>query len=130
MKTETKQTNVTVQTTVKATAQKVWNTWNEPSHIIQWNTASPDWHTPRAENDLRSGGNFRHRMEARDGSTGFDFEGTYDKVEPFSLIEYTISDGRKVRTVFESNGNSTIIRQSFDTETENSIETQRSGWQA
>lgn len=130
METKEQKTSITVQTTVAASVQKVWNTWTEPKHIIQWNNASPDWHTPRAENDLREGGRFLSRMEAKDGSVGFDFTGTYNTVDEFRLIEYTMDDGRKARITFEPKGNETIVRESFDAEQTNSIELQRTGWQA
>ena len=93
--------NITIETTVIAPVEKVWETWTEPKHIKQWNNASEDWHTTRAENDLRAGGKFLSRMEGKDGSFGFDFEGTYDVVKPNQLIEYTTGDGRKVKITFQ-----------------------------
>ena len=123
-------TKITIETTVKAPVEKVWEFWGAPEHITKWATPSPDWHTPRAENDLRTGGKFLSRMEAKDGSFGFDFGGVYDNVKTNELIEYTIGDGRKVVTNFTKKGNETHIVQTFEAETENPIEMQRGGWQA
>lgn len=123
-------TQITIETTVNAPIEKVWNVWASPEHIIQWNNASPDWHTPRAENDLRTGGKFLSRMEARDGSFGFDFEGVYDEVQVHKLIAYTMSDGRKVKITFNAKGNETQVVETFDAEGENPVEMQRTGWQA
>lgn len=127
---ETGYTKITVQTTVNAPIDKVWELWTTPQHIIKWNNASPDWHTPIAENDLRSGGKFRSRMEAKDGSFGFDFEGVYDAVEINRLISYAMADGRTVNIVFTAKGNQTDIVEIFDAENENPIEMQQDGWQA
>ena len=119
--------NITIETIVKAPVEKVWESWTNPNHIMQWNNASEDWHTTKAENDLRAGGNFMSRMEAKDGSFSFDFGGTYDEVKPNQLIEYTIGDGRKVKISFLGNGNETKVVEIFETENTNSIEMQRSG---
>lgn len=121
---------ITVQTTVNASIAKVWEIWTSPEHITQWNNASDDWHTPKAENDLRTGGNFLCRMEAKDGSMGFDFAGTYDNVINNERIEYTMGDGRKVRVDFSASGDQTRVVETFEPETENGIELQRGGWQA
>jgi uncharacterized protein YndB with AHSA1/START domain len=123
-------TQITVEGTVKAPVEKVWHYWTSPEHITKWNNASDDWHTPFAENDLRAGGKFSARMEARDGSMGFDFGGVYDEVKPNQRIVYTIGDGRKVTVDFKSNGNETKIVETFEAEDTNSIELQRGGWQA
>lgn len=123
-------TVITVAATVNAPVEKVWATWNGPEHIVKWCSASEDWHTPRAENDLRTGGSFSSRMEAKDGSFGFDFGGVYDKVETNKLIGYTMGDGRKVSIFFEAEGNTTRITESFDAELENPVEVQQGGWQA
>src|SRR4249920_2110799 len=104
---ENNKTNITVETSVNAPVKKVWDFFTMPEHITKWNNASDDWHTPRAENELRKGGNFNYRMEAKDGSFGFDFGGIYDEVETNELIAYTIGDGRKVKIVFTANGNQT-----------------------
>ena len=121
---------ITVTTTVLAPAEKVWKLWTNPKHILKWNNASDDWHTTHAENDLWVGGKFLSRMEAKDGSFGFDFIGIYDLVKENKLVEYTMGDGRKVIIVFTGIGNTTNIVETFEAENENSIEMQRSGWQA
>lgn len=124
------QKTITVQAAVHAPIETVWACWTEPKHIMCWNNASDNWHTPRATNDLREGGTFLSRMEARDKSAGFDFNGTYTKVIPLKEIAYTIEDGRKVNVVFESHGAETYIMESFEPEQENPEEMQRQGWQA
>lgn len=121
---------IAVEATITASLEKVWQYWTEPAHITKWNAASDDWHTPRAENDLRTGGKFLSRMEARDGSMGFDFEGIYSNVQPMKLIEYSMIDGRRVRVEFFSEGMVTKVKETFDPESENSSELQRAGWQA
>lgn len=127
---ETTSDKITIETTVNAPVEKVWEIWTEPKHITQWNNASEDWHTPRAENDLRPGGKFLSRMEAKDGSFGFDFGGTYDEVKSNEFIEYSMEDGRKVQITFLGNGNETKIEESFETENTHPAEMQRSGWQS
>lgn len=128
---ETKQTTViTVETTVNVPVHKAWEYWNKPEHITQWSYASDDWHTPWAKNDLRDGGSFSSRMEARDGSMGFEFGGVYDAVKEHEYIEYTMSDGRKVKINFIPEGNKTYVVESFDAESENPVEMQKEGWQA
>ncbi len=121
---------ITVETTIKAPVEKVWRNWSTPEDIIQWNSASDDWHTPKAENDLREGGKFLSRMEAKDGSFGFDFWGIYDEVKPNELIKYTMGDGRKAEIRFSGNDNETKVVETFETETENPLEMQRAGWQS
>jgi uncharacterized protein YndB with AHSA1/START domain len=123
-------TSITVKTTVDAPIEKVWKFWSSPEHITQWNNASDDWHTPHAENDLRTGGKFLARMEAKDGSFGFDFGGVYDDVRENKYIAYTMGDGRKVEVTFSGNGNETDIEETFEAENENSLEMQKTGWQA
>lgn len=123
-------TIITVETTIKRPVEKVWELWTSPEHITKWNNASDDWHTPRAENDLHVGRKFLSRMEAKDGSVGFDFEGVYDVVKLNKLIEYTIADGRKVKITFTSQGNVTRVVESFEAESTNSTEMQKGGWQA
>lgn len=120
---------ITVETTVNAPIEKVWEYFTQPRHVVAWNNASSDWHTTTAENDLRQGGTFNYRMEAKDGSAGFDFGGTYDKVVPNELIAYTIGDGRKVSVTFTKKGGEIHISETFKAESENPIEMQRSGWQ-
>jgi uncharacterized protein YndB with AHSA1/START domain len=121
---------ITVETLVKATLDSVWDAWNNPDDITQWNAASDDWHTTRSAVDLREGGKFSARMEARDGSAGFDFEGTYTRVVPQRLIEYRMEDGREVRVEFSETDEGVQVRETFDAETENAPEVQRGGWQA
>jgi len=121
---------ITVQTTVNAPADKVWTLFNEPEHITKWAAASDDWHTTKSENDLRKGGKFTSRMEAKDGSFGFDFGGVYDEVRENEYVEYTLGDGRKVTIDFKSDGNGTTIVQTFEPEAENPREMQQGGWQA
>ena len=123
-------TRITVESTVKAPIEKVWKFWTAPEHITKWSYASDDWHTPFAENDLRVGGKFLSRMEAKDGSFGFDFGGVYDEVKTNELIEYTLGDGRKVVINFTGNGNETKVVVTFEAESTNSLEMQRGGWQA
>ena len=121
---------ITVENTVNAPAEKVWKLWTAPEHITKWNSASDDWHTPFAENDLRTGGTFRARMEAKDGSFGFDFAGVYDQVKTNELIEYTMDDGRKVTVHFAPQGNNTRVVETFEAEGQNPEDVQRDGWQA
>ena len=129
METQSK-TNITVETTVNATVEKVWKYWTLPKHIMKWNNASDDWHTPAAENDLREGGKFTCRMEAKDGSVGFDFWGIYDTIKTNERIAYTMGDGRKATVIFSSAGNTTKVTETFEAENENPVEMQRGGWQA
>ena len=121
---------ITVQTIVNAPINKVWESWGEPKHITKWCAASDDWHAPKAENDLRTGGKFSTTMAAKDGSFSFDFGGTYSNVKTNALIEYTIEDGRSVKIMFEDLGGKTRVTETFDPEGQNPIEMQRSGWQA
>lgn len=120
---------ITVETIVKAPVDKVWSAYTTPDDIKQWNTASDDWHTTKATVDLRVGGEFSSRMEAKDGSFGFDFAGTYTKVVPNELIEYSFGD--RVGTVeFLAGANGVTVRVTFDAESEFPVEQQRQGWQA
>ena len=121
---------ITVETTVPVSPELAWEYWTEPRHITQWNQASEDWHTPRAENDLRVGGAFTSRMESKDGKFGFDFGGVYDAVEPHRLLASTLGDGRTVQVSFEPVPAGTRIVETFEAEGENSVELQRTGWQA
>ena len=122
-------TYITVETTVHAPIEKAWEYWSEPEHITKWNSGSEDWHTPHAENDLRTGGKFSTRMEAKDGSQGFDFGGVYDKVETNKWIEYSMEDGRKVTISFSGDGEKTHIIETFEAENTHPIDLQKSGWQ-
>ena len=126
----TQLTSIKVAAIVNAPVAEVWQAWNTPADIMQWNAADPSWHTTSSENHLRIGGKFKNRMEARDGSFGFDFEGTYDEVELYKRISYTMSDGRKATTLFTEQGNKTIIATTFDAETDNDPALQQQGWQA
>ena len=121
---------ITVEALVDAPVEQVWKAWNTPEDIQQWNTADPGWHCPSSENDLREGGSFKNRMEARDGSFGFDFEGRYDRVEPHKEISYTMSDGRRATTLFSEKDSGTSVSTSFDAESQNDPEFQKQGWQA
>ena len=123
-------TKITVETYVQAPKNVAWKLWTTPEDIVQWNNASDDWHTPNAKIDLRAGGEFLYRMEAKDGSVGFDFGGVFDTIKPTECIAYTIGDGRKVEINFTGNGSITKIAETFETESQNSIELQRDGWQA
>ena len=121
---------ITVQTTINAPLEKVWSCWTNPEDIIKWNSASEDWHSPRAENDLRIGGNFNYRMEAKDRSMGFDFYGVYNNVINHKLIEYTMGDGRKAKVVFKEDNNKVEVVEIFEAEHENTFELQKIGWQS
>jgi uncharacterized protein YndB with AHSA1/START domain len=123
-------TPITIASTVAAKPDKVWQCWTDPKHITQWNFASDDWCCPSANNDLKAGGKYRARMEAKDGSFGFDFEAIYDEIDEFKKIVYTMTDGRKVVTLFEDERDSTTVTTTFDAEDQNSIDMQRDGWQA
>lgn len=120
---------ITVATTIAAPLAEVWRAYTTPADIMAWNTASPDWHTTAATVDLRAGGRFSSRMEARDGSMGFDFAGVYTQVVPQKLIEYSFSD-RTGRVEFSENAQGVTVRVAFDSEAENPVEQQRAGWQA
>jgi uncharacterized protein YndB with AHSA1/START domain len=123
-------TKITVETIVKAPIERVWHAWNTPADIRQWNAAQADWHTSASTVDLREGGKFTARMEAKDGSEGFDFEGTYTRIVPKKTIEYRMSDGREVCVEFAERPDGVLVTETFDAETENSPELQRAGWQA
>ena len=123
-------TKITITASVNASAEQVWQCWTQPEHITQWNQASDDWHTPRAENDLRVGGKFSNRMESKDGKFGFDFWGVYDVVEPPHRLDFTIGDGRTVQIKLEPTDGGTHVVETFEAESENSVELQRQGWQA
>ena len=121
---------ITVENVVNAPIDKVWEFWSKPTHITKWNNASEDWHSPHAENDLQAGGKFIYRMEAKDGSFGFDFSGVYVAVTTNEFIEYLLDDGRGVKINFTQQGNNTKINETFEAESLNSIELQKAGWQA
>jgi uncharacterized protein YndB with AHSA1/START domain len=121
---------ITVETLVKANLDSVWDAWNNPDDIKQWNAASDDWHTTRSSVDLREGGKFSARMESKDGSEGFDFEGTYTRIVPQELIQYRMTGGREVKVQFSEVAEGVLVRETFEAETENDPEVQRGGWQA
>ncbi len=123
-------TAITVEATIQSNIEKVWKYWSLPEHITKWCAPSDDWHAPKADNDLRTGGTFSTTMAAKDGSFSFDFAGVYDNVIGHKLIEYTIADGRKVKVTFSSKGNETVIVETFDAENIHPEEVQRGGWQA
>ncbi|TGL64163.1 SRPBCC family protein [Leptospira sarikeiensis] len=121
---------ITVQSTIAANAKKTWDYYTEPEHITKWNFATDDWQCPWAKNDLQPGGKYSARMEAKDGSFGFEFEAIYDTIVPEKNLSYTMGDGRKATVQFESKNEQTFVTVSFDPETVNPIEMQRGGWQA
>jgi uncharacterized protein YndB with AHSA1/START domain len=128
---EAKEKNaITVQATIDSPIDNVWFIWNNPGDIVNWYFASPDWHTPRATNNLVEGGGFNFRMEAKDGSMGFDFEGIYKRVIDQKLIEYFLADDRNVNIEFTAVGNKTQVVETFDAEDINPPEIQRYGWQS
>lgn len=123
-------TAITVEATVKAGIEKVWNAWTKPEHITKWCQASNDWHAPAATNDVRTGGKFSTTMAAKDGSVSFDFAGEYSNVIPHQLMEYVLGDGRTVKIKFSNQGDETHITETFDAENIHSLEMQQAGWQA
>lgn len=123
-------TSITVETTVNAPIEKVWKYWNQPEHITKWNNASDDWHSPYSENDLRTNGTFKTTMAAKDGSMSFDFEGKYNKVNENQLIEYTMTDGRKVHIQFLKAADGIKVIETFEAEESNPIKMQKEGWQS
>ena len=121
---------ITVEAAITAPIEKVWQAWTGPEHIVKWNNASDDWHTPSATNDLTVGGKFTSRMEAKDGSMGFDFEGTYTYIQPNQTIEYIIADGRTVKVDFIIIDDHCKVIETFEAENENPVELQQQGWQS
>ena len=121
---------IIVETLVQADPAHAWHVYNTPGHIVRWNAASDDWHSPASRVDLREGGTFSTRMEAKDGSMGFDFEGTYTRVLPHELIEYRMADGREVAVHFEPEGDAVRVRVAFDPDRDYPAEYQQEGWQA
>lgn len=122
-------TKITVSAIINEPLLKVWNYWTSPEHITKWNFADPSWQCPKAENDLKVGGKYFARMEAKDGSFGFDFEAIYDVVIDQKELTYTMGDGRKASTLFENKSNNTIVTTTFDAENENAVDLQQTGWQ-
>jgi len=121
---------ISIETIVNSNIGKVWSAWTTPADINQWNAASDDWHNPKSENDLRVGGKFCYRMEAKDGQMGFDFEGTYTKVAHEKTIEYVLGDNRAVSVTFEAVNGGVKVVETFEAEDVNSAEMQRQGWQS
>lgn len=126
----TEKTTITVEATVNAPIEKIWESWTKPEHITQWCNASDDWHAPYADNDLRTGGKFKTTMAAKDGSFSFDFGGTYTDVQENHFMAYTMDDGRKVSVTFETSNGATHITETFEPEAINPMEMQQGGWQA
>lgn len=127
---EMERNRITVETIVALPVEKVWKRFVSPEDIVKWYSASDEWHTPAAENDLRKGGKFSYRMEAKDGSAGFDFWGIYDVVQPFHDISFTLGDDRKVEIRFKAEDVSTRITETFEAEEVHPLEMQQQGWQA
>ena len=122
---------ISISTTIEAALDRVWAAWTTPEDIVQWNFASAEWCCPSAEIDLSPGGRFSYRMEAKDGSMGFDFEGTFSEIEQGSSIKFELDDKRQVGISFSQNGtNSVIVEETFEAENEMSVEQQRQGWQS
>ncbi|WP_235299447.1 SRPBCC family protein [Portibacter marinus] len=119
-----------ISATIDAPLKEVWEKWTQEAHIIQWNFATDEWHCPSSNNDLRVGGKFNNRMEAKDGSFGFDLEGVYTAVEKHQLIAYDLADQRHVEVHFTEKNDQTIINSTFEAEDQNSEELQQNGWQA
>jgi uncharacterized protein YndB with AHSA1/START domain len=123
-------TIILVKAKINAPIEKVWKCWINPEDIVKWNNASDDWQTLWAENDLKPGGKFNYRMEAKDGSMGFNFAGAYDNVILLKQIIFTIEDGRKVKINFSTQDNRTEVIESFEAENDNPVDLQQGGWQA
>jgi len=121
---------ITVQVEIDAPIAHVWDCFTQPEHIIQWNFASPDWCCPSAENDLKVGGKMNWRMEAKDGSFGFDFWGTYTNIEDKKTVEITLGDERKMEVLFAEQYGKTTVAERFEAENTNPVEMQKAGWQA
>ena len=121
---------ITISAIIKLDIERVWQLWNDPKHIVNWNSASEDWHTTKATNDLMKDGKFNYRMEAKDQSFGFDFSGTYTKIIDNELIEILLDDNRKVKVSFSKDTGETKIVQTFEAENKNEAELQRTGWQS
>ncbi|WP_020567683.1 SRPBCC domain-containing protein [Neolewinella persica] len=126
----TRPKTITVETKVDRPIAEVWTYWTDPSHIVKWNFANDDWCCPNAKNELNAGGEFSWRMEAKDGSMGFDFNGKYSKVDPLKVIAGQIEDGRSMQVQFEDLGDKTLVTEIFEIEDTNTAEQQRGGWQS
>ncbi len=121
---------IEIDVMVNVSVAKAWAVFTQPEHVVNWNFAHESWHCPKAESDLKVGGRFNYRMDARDGSFGFDFCGTFTKVEAPNHLAFSLDDERLVSVTFSDEKNGTRIVEKFEAETENSIELQREGWQA
>lgn len=121
---------ITIETTVSAPIENVWSAWTRPEHIVRWNFAAQDWQCPRAEVDLIPGGRFKYRMEAKDGSMGFDFEGKFTAIDPNRKIDFVLEDKREVSVGFIESEAGVRVIETFDTENEMTDEQQRQGWQS
>ena len=121
---------IKINTFVNADKERVWDCFTLPEHITQWNFAIPEWYCPNAKNDLREGGRFSYRMEAKDGSMGFDFSGTYTLVDTGKKLQFLLDDGREVAITFDEDGEGVLLTETFEAETQNPIEMQKQGWQA
>ncbi|MBK8080130.1 MAG: SRPBCC family protein [Saprospiraceae bacterium] len=122
-------TKITIKAEVSANRQKVWDYYTQPNHITKWNFADPGWHCPKASNDMKIGGKYMARMEAKDGSFGFDFEAFYNEIVVGEKFTYTMTDNRKVDVHFKDLGDKTEVTVTFDAENENPVEMQEQGWQ-
>ena len=120
---------ITVTNIINAPIEKVWKYWTKEEHVKNWNFAASDWHCPSATNNLQLGGEFHYTMAAKDNSFSFDFWGTYQKIEPEKLLEITLGDGRQMKVGFEGIGDSTVVTEQFEPETQNPEEMQKAGWQ-
>ena len=121
---------ITVTTNINLPVKKVWELWTDPKHIVRWNFATSTWHTPRAENDLKAGGKFNYRMEAKDGSVGFDFSGSHTGILLHKYILTRLDDGRSMKVFFTEEDNITKISEIFEAESTNPPEMQKQGWQS
>ena len=121
---------ITVEAKTPVPPATAWHVFTTPEHVKAWNAASDDWHTPEASNDLREGGTFTYRMAARDGSTAFDFTGTYTAVDAPRHLAYSLEDGRTVTVDFIEDGDATLVRETFDADSEATADQERAGWQA
>lgn len=119
-----------IQATIHKDIKTVWKAYHEPKHIVNWNFASSDWHTPYASSEFKVGGKFNYRMEAKDGSFGFDFTGVFDIIEPHHKIKYHMEDEREVSIEFSTREDKTSVKVIVDAETENSVAMQKRGWQS
>lgn len=123
-------TKITIQAVVAADRQKVWDRYTQPEHITKWNFATDTWHCPAASNDMRVGGKYLARMEAKDGSFAFDFEAVYNEIVDGEKFTYTMPDNREIQVSFEQTDDKTRVTVTFDPENENPVDLQRSGWQS